>query len=81
MTYEHGCTTTPERDDEGKPVFPCGKKQGRYCPDRKNGGLILLPGAKRGPEKTRTLTIPNLFKPVIIAHREAQKAGTEGVLR
>jgi len=35
LSWEHGCGDPTGADDEGKRKWPCGKKRGTDCPDRK----------------------------------------------
>jgi integrase len=63
--YEHGC------GDEKPAGWPCGKKRGADCPDRGDGGLLLMdPKGK----STRTIPIPPPLVVKLRAHRRAQVA-------
>jgi integrase len=58
--YEHGCGTEP-----------CGRKRGADCPDRSDGGLVLVdPKGK----SARTVPIPPPLVVKLRAHRRAQVA-------
>lgn len=64
-SWQHGCGKLTE---DG---WPCGKKQGQYCPDRKDGGLNILKGTKGGISNKPQIPIGDMI-PLFKAHKNAQ---------
>lgn len=70
--WRHGCGDAVLQDDLSY-KYSCSKDEGRYCPDREDGGLFLVEGTKSSTLNKPVIPIGR-FKNLFIAHREAQDA-------
>jgi len=59
-TWQHGCAAAE----------PCGRRRGADCPQRRGGGLVLVPPKSRAGR--RTIPLPEPLVVALRAHRKSQ---------
>ncbi|KQT98361.1 tyrosine-type recombinase/integrase [Sanguibacter sp. Leaf3] len=72
QTWRHGCEDTADG-------WSCGEVKGLTCPQRQDGGLVLLPGTKAGSDATRSMILPVSLWDALVRHRKALLQETRGV--